>query len=207
MESNEYKIQILEEDPIQADPQVKDKPIEFKRKPSLLETQGYIITPDKEGKNQQPIVFSLSNTTVDFGELKPSSHVENSVETSVTYSGKFGYQLSANVERPFQTFSGSVLSATTCAQVNPCTMELAKQWESKIYGVGYNNKGDDTSPDFVSEEFFRPLSDKTKNVVLNFNDYTEDQRKSMIKFDIKTPSQQPEGSYFTIVNIIAIPRL
>lgn len=207
MESNEYKIQILEENPSDSIPDVKDKPIEFNKKVSLLDTQGYIILSDDQKRYTKPVIFSISNTTVDFGELKPSSDIQHSTETNISYEGQFGYQLVTQVQRPFQTFGGNTLSPTFCSQKTPCTFETAQKWEDKIYGVGYNVQGDDTTKDFLNSDYFRPLSHDATNDIPIFNDSTQEQRINTYNFKIKTPSQQAEGSYFTIVDLIAIPRL
>lgn len=107
---------------------------------------------------ETPLRSSFSSTNLDFndGTNSGSSTAESAVKIIYTKTG--GYAVYLGERQGLHTTS--VFLATGCdGDMNRCFSSYARPWlEPDIYGFGYTVTGTGSSPDFVSQNYFRPFS-------------------------------------------------
>jgi hypothetical protein len=158
-----------------------------------------------------PFSFAISDTSIDFGSLTPSTPSTQSTTLTVSFGGAGQYQVTAIEETPLQTFdAGNSIPDTSCdGGGDTCTISSAKPWTSNSqYGFGYNMTGDDIPADFTNSTYFRPFPDRTSAdspvVVMTSTDVGRD-RESTVTFKANISSVQPAGTYRSVITFTAVP--
>ena len=170
------------------------------------EENGYIVRAGFQYVHiLYPFTFELSDTTLDFGTLVPSTPSTEQLTATVSNRGQ-GYQVMVYYDHKLQTFdAGDWIEDTVCD--NPyCDEDTAEEWvSSAVYGFGYNVTGHDVSTDFnSSSDYYRPFS-TTPQTFMESDEAAKD-RQSVIKAKINIDNTQAAGTYQTVLRFIAIPK-
>src|SRR3989344_2369100 len=175
-------------------------------------SDGYIVRAGFQYlKSIIPFSFSISDISMDFGTLTPSSPSTQTTNLTVSFGGAGQYIVTGIEETPLQTFNGSnSIPDTSCdGGVNTCTTSTAKVWTSTSkYGFGYNMSGDDIPADFTDSTYFRPFPDRSAPAspsTLMTSSNVGRSRQSTVTFKINISSIQPAGTYKSVINFTATP--
>ena len=175
-------------------------------------SDGYIVRAGFQYlKSIIPFSFSISDISMDFGTLTPSSPSTQTTNLTVSFGGAGQYIVTGIEETPLQTFNGSnSIPDTSCdGGVNTCTTSSAKVWTSTSkYGFGYNMSGDDIPADFTDTTYFRPFPDRSAAatpITLMTSTNVGRSRQSTVTFKINISSIQPAGTYKSVINFTATP--
>jgi hypothetical protein len=176
-----------------------------------------------------PFTFSISNTTIGFGSVTPSSFYTGSTHLKVSFGAAGEYQVTARAEDKMKTVGGNTIDFTAC-DAGTCTATAAQTWTStSVYGLGYNMSCSgitstsvrctpDLPTDFLSTSYFRPFAnhatgDTPAVVMSNTNVTSETPEDPSITNDHETNMTmklnvsplQAAGSYSSIINFVATP--
>jgi hypothetical protein len=165
-----------------------------------------------------PFSFSISNISINFGTLTPSTPDTRTATLKVKAGGAGGYSVKAIENHPLQiTGSATTIPNTTC-DTGTCTKLTAGVWSlNSTYGFGFNMSGDDVPSDFVNSNYFRPFANAalgedpaiimTKNqVTWNYPNNTWPwESQATITYKINVSPTQPAGTYTNIIKFTAIP--
>lgn len=167
-----------------------------------------------------PFSFSISNISVNFGELTPNTPVTRTATLTVKAGGAGGYTVKAQEMHPLQTVGGgSTIKNVTCDS-GSCTRTSAGLWTlNSTDGFGFNMSGDDVPVDFINSNYFRPFADASlgeepaiimaKNqVTWNYPNNTWPwESQAVITYKVNILGTQAGGTYNTIIKFTAIPSL
>ncbi|NTU46054.1 hypothetical protein HGA88_00310 [Candidatus Roizmanbacteria bacterium] len=154
--------------------------------------------------------FTVSNTTINLGELQPGTFSSGTTNLTVTYNGQ-GYQISTIAETPLKRISGSFIPNTTCdGSPSSCTLNTAQPWtSSNALGFGYSMTGQDIMSDFINATYFRPFPNRSASenpaVIMHNTNGGRKNRQSTMTFRANISAIQEAGTYQTVVNYIATP--
>ncbi len=175
-------------------------------------SNGYIVKAGFQYlKSIIPFSFSISDISMEFGTLTPSSPSTQTTNLTVSFGGAGQYLVTAIEETPLKTFDGlNSIPDTSCdGGVNTCTTTSAKVWASTTkYGFGYNMSGNDIPADFTDSTYFRPFPDRSaaaSPVTLMSSTNVGKSRQSTVTFKINISNVQPAGTYRSVVNFTATP--
>ncbi|MBI1862911.1 hypothetical protein HYS00_02210 [Candidatus Microgenomates bacterium] len=199
-ESEQFKIEgatILQDT---SDQKTAGTPIQSdQRRAARLSREGYSALI-----GETPLRSSFTKTNLDFNDSpnSGSSVAESTVKIIYTKTG--GYAVYLGERQGLHT--ASVFLATGCdGDMNRCFSSYARPWlESDIYGFGYTVTGTGSSPDFVSQDYFRPFSVlTTQNPAGNL--VAEGQaREAMIGLKMKLNQARPKQGSFSQPVVITV---
>lgn len=113
-----------------------------------FDDQGYtIINQEKtDGKNQ--VIFSNSDSNLEFSDLAPSKAQTKSIQLKLNCQSDNKFTLTAIQEYLPKTLSGDILPDTSCDGADQsCSLKIAKEWKSNAsFGIGYNVGGNGFRP-------------------------------------------------------------
>lgn len=175
-------------------------------------SDGYIVRAGFQYiKSIIPFSFSISDISMEFGTLTPSSPSTQTTNLTVSFGGAGQYLVTGIEETPLKTFDGSnSIPDTSCdGGVSTCTTTSAKPWTSTAkYGFGYNMSGNDVPSDFIDSTYFRPFPDRSapaSPVTLMSSSNVGKNRQSTVTFKINISNVQPAGTYRSVINFTATP--
>ena len=171
-----------------------------------MEENGYIVRAGFQYIHiLYPFSFELSDTTLDFGTLIPSTPVTEQLTATITHRGQ-GYEVMVYQDHKLQTFDASNWIEDTACDNPYCDVDTAASWlSSSVYGFGYNVTGHDVSTDFNSSaDYYRPFS--TSPITFMESSEAARNRQSVIKAKINIDNTQATGTYQTVLRFIAIPK-
>ena len=177
-----------------------------------FEAQGYLVKAGFQYIHSIiPFSFSVSNSQISLGTIKPESPAKAVATLTVSFGGAGEYQVTAVEEGPLRTLDESnVIPDTKCdTGSDTCTESKSAKWtNNKQYGFGYSMKGDDVPSDFVSSDHYRPFADSSQKenpvVIMQSNNVIK-KRQSEMTFKTNISRSQQVGIYQTIINYVAIP--
>ncbi len=152
--------------------------------------------------------FSISDTVLSFSDLRENHTQTNSVLTTTTSPGLFGYQLLAIPLQGLESRNGEQIPPTQCDGKNDhCSPTSAGRWKSSsTYGWGYNISGPDASGDFITKDYYRPF--KTgESAIISSNDSIDSQRSAEMTIKVSVAADVAEGNYGSLIKLIALPKL
>lgn len=171
-----------------------------------FEKTGIRITHGYPFSAQNPTIqgnLSQGTLTFDLNDIHSSTQ-----ETLVTYSGLSpSYTVSIEQNHDLKKLSGESIPATTCDQEN-CTPTFARYWNSAAaIGFGYSMSGNDTTTDFVNENYYRSLMSRSEKAAPVFMKSADaySSRTSRIKFKLIPSNTTLEGGYENTIFITIMP--
>jgi len=174
-----------------------------------------------------PFSFSISNTSIDFGELISEVAKTDTANLRVSFGGAGNYQVTAVEDGPLKTYDSVPFDDTSC-DASGCDETAAGVWDlSTTHGFGYNMTGQDIPATFTTcyninnpKLCYRRFPDQTTTptpeppiVVMSSNDVTVDltsrpkniYHQSTITFKINSKPDQAAGTYQTVIGFVATP--
>ncbi len=167
-----------------------------------------------------PFSFSISNISINFGEVLPQTPQTRTATLTVKAGGAGGYVVKAQEIHPLKLVSGTATIPNTTCDSGTCTRTQAGLWtQNTTEGFGFNMSGDDIPSDFVNSNYFRPFADLSANedaaVIMSKNQVTWDypnntwpwESQATITYKVNILGTQEAGTYTTIIRFSAIPSL
>ncbi len=151
--------------------------------------------------------LNLSQSNINLGDTKPGIH---ELQTVISIEGTHPnhYDLQMIQEYPLKNASNKTIPATSCnGSYQTCNASLAKSWTSpSSYGLGYNLSGSDIPRDFVGANYFRifPLLNEGGIPTILTSTSPKVSYKEKINVKVNISPDQPEGTYETAINFIAL---
>ena len=200
-----------------------------------FQSSGYVVKAGFQYiTSRVPFSFSLSNISINFGSLLPSSPSTGTITLKVSFGGAGQYIVTARADAPLTDLRGTnSISFTACdGGVDTCSITNAKLWTSTSkYGFGYGMTGQDVPADFISSSYFRPFANKLlaedPATIMQSNNITADitptpavpytpapmltgvpratTHQSVITMKSNISSIQPAGTYVTVIRFLATP--
>lgn len=167
-------------------------------------------TKSSEQTFPPPLIFSISETMIDFGKLSPTDPVTRTNILSVSQSGFGGYSIIGFEYHPLTSSSSSI--PNTACDDGQCSPNESSPWENVLtYGFGYrcdNLEGNGCVGDFTNSSFYKRFSnmaiEETPQILMRGEAYKKE-GKIQITYKVNVPPTQAEGVYTNIINYIASP--
>jgi hypothetical protein len=165
-------------------------------------------------RSKEPIAYTLSDNSLNFGELSPGEPLIRSHEISVLENAQNGTQLYISENAAPTSPKGIQLPDTRCDN-GSCSEAVAAAWTSALsYGFGFrcdvlSGNGSCTT-DFSHSSFFRQIANNTAQEAPTKIMTTPSSLKKTtfeITYKINIPSSQELDAYTNTVSIIALPQL
>ncbi len=162
---------------------------------------GYKIITD-EAKTENPFVFSLSQTIVDFGPLSPTTPVLRTLDLS---SANRGMSIFAWEDTPLTSTTNAIIPDTTCDN-GDCSEKTSAAWTSTLtYGFGYRCDGIGCVEGFTKKDAYRHFANAVNQAELKPIVSATKDTKATITYRVNTAPTQQSGSYANTVTYIAAP--
>jgi len=165
-----------------------------------------------------PFSFSISNISVNFGNLTPGTPETRTATLTVKAGGAGGYSVKAQENHPLQIVGSATYIPNTSCDSGTCNKTQAQLWTlNSTYGFGFNMTGDDVPSDFVNSNYFRPFANAAASedpaivmaktqVTWNYpNNAWPWESQATITYKVNVSGTQPAGTYTNIVKFTAIP--
>lgn len=157
-----------------------------------------------------PFSFSISKTSIDFGNLTPQTPKTDSFNLTISNNSAYGYQVLAKENHPLRDSQNNEISDTSCDSGYTCTITDANLWSSSTaYGFGYNMSGDDVdTSDFVNSSYYRPFANLEagqSGAVVMSSANPANNNQSLMTLKVNISGVQPAGSYTNQLILIAVP--
>lgn len=154
-----------------------------------------------------PFSFVISDLTIDFGTLTPSTFTTDTNTLTISAPGQ-GYTVTALEDHPLERSGSDQIPDTTC-DGGTCTQTTAAVWTStSIYGFGFNMSGNDIPGDFTNSTYFRQFADaesaESPATVMSSNSAGQ-ARVATVTYKINSSASQAAGNYSNIINYVATP--
>lgn len=156
--------------------------------------------------------FSISNTSINFGQLTPGEPITRTNTLTVTTGSAPGFQIAGSQNNELKAASSQVIPDTTCDS-GACTETSADLWESPLaYGFGYrcdNKVGKSCDNDFLTADFYKQFANtekKEEEQIIMFSN-SRGTKTGEISYKVNIAPTQPAGIYQNIILYIATPSI
>ncbi|AKM78977.1 MAG: hypothetical protein UX85_C0004G0019 [Candidatus Beckwithbacteria bacterium GW2011_GWB1_47_15] len=177
--------------------------------PGQYDSTGYIVRAGFPYiKTIIAFAFTISDLSIDFGALTPSSFSTQTNTLTVSAGGAGGYSVAAFANHPLKLqTSSTTIPDTTCDTA--CDETTAAVWtNSANFGFGFNMSGNDIPADFVNSTYFRQFADasaaETAQIVMSSANVGQD-RSATATYKVNISATQAAGDYENAVTFIATP--
>lgn len=152
--------------------------------------------------------FTISNLTVNFGELNPGEPILRANTVKISNSSSYGYTINAKENHPMRSIN-SEIADTTCDS-GTCTETSANAWTSPLtYGFGYrcdNISGTGCNSQFSQRSFYKQFANTEANeTAQNVAAGSWGESEVQITYKVNIAQSQKPGDYENIINYIAAP--
>ena len=167
-----------------------------------------------------PFSFSISNISINFGEVLPQDPQTRTATITVKAGGAGGYAVKAQEIHPLKLVSGNATIPNTTCDSGTCTRTQAGLWtQNTTQGFGFNMSGDDVPSDFANSNYFRPFADLSASedpaIIMSKNQVTWNypnntwpwESQATITYKVNILGGQEAGTYTTVIRFSAIPSL
>ena len=157
----------------------------------------------------QNFAFSISDLSIDLGELNIDSHNTASNDLTITTRGASGYAVYAYELHPLKhTLKSDTIADTTCDS-GSCDETAAGIWtDTSIGGFGFNVSGDGVPADFISSSHYRQFADDSSaeamQVVMSSDNIARTD-VATITYKAGLSGSEAAGSYSTAIVYVAVP--
>lgn len=153
--------------------------------------------------------FSISDTSIEFGDLLINTHSTAQNTLAVTTKGAGGYAIYAYEKNPLQHTDGATtIDDTTCDDGN-CTHLLARPWTNEsVTGFGYNIQGNDVPAGFTDATYFKQFANNAGGEPMQAVMSSENvgaNRYANVTYKVGVDAQQQAGFYQTHIVFVAVP--
>jgi hypothetical protein len=153
--------------------------------------------------------FSISDVTIELGEVNVGTHNTASNELTISTKGAGGYIVYAYEEHPLRHLNGSTDIPDTTCDSGTCTISTAGVWSNtSVPGFGFNMNGDDIPSDFIDATYFRPFADDSsadQMQIVMTSPNIANQRTATVTYKAGIGNTQAAGDYQTNIRFVAVP--
>ncbi len=175
--------------------------------PGLYSSTGYkVMAGFWYIKTIIPFSFTISDLSIDFGNLTAGTPSTLTNVLSVSARGAGGYHVTASESAALRTLTGAAtIPDTSCnGGAETCTVTAAKLWtDNTKYGFGFNVAGNDVPTDFSSSNHYRPFGITAQTVMSNTQ--VGKSRVATVTYKINISASQAAGDYENYIIFIATP--
>ncbi len=169
------------------------------------------LLSDSRDLLNKPFIFSISDSFISFGNIKPGEPVVRNQAITLTPGSAHGYQVLASEVHPLRSEDKNEIPNTSCDNGN-CTNMLSDYWQLPLtYGFGYRCENIISQPCLagINEATYKRFSntevDEAPSLILYSG--TSENSKALIEYKINIPGNQPDTSYTTTITLFAFPNL
>ncbi|MFH0942888.1 MAG: hypothetical protein V1810_01815 [Candidatus Beckwithbacteria bacterium] len=157
-----------------------------------------------------PFGFTISDISIDFGALIPSTLTPLSNTLTISFGGAGGYQVTASEATPLKLQgTATAIPDTTCD--TSCSETVADVWTNTAkFGFGYSLAGDDIPDEFIDPPniLFKQFADESsleisQIVMASANVGTN--RVAIVTYQVNVSPTQAAGNYATSIMFLATP--
>ncbi len=157
----------------------------------------------------EDFTFGLSQSNINLGEIKGAKTLTGETSFTIKSPNPHRFDITMIQEYPLKNSSDKEIPPTSCNGANQtCNKSFAKAWtSSSSFGLGYSLSGKDIPLDFINSQYFRPLPSLEHNDLPVFLSSSQQKTnyQEKVSFKLKVPLDQPEGTYESLINFIAVP--
>ena len=162
-------------------------------------------------RSASPFAITLSQNTLDFGTLYPTTPVSRAMDLSISQGSAHGYSIIASQDHPLKSNSQDIIADTTCDN-GACSESEPALWTNTLtFGFGFrcdNLTGTDCSTDFNQTNFYKQFADDSRNesaqTIISSSSIGL-KNKSRITYKVNISGAQKTASYYNTITYIAIP--
>ncbi len=153
--------------------------------------------------------FTISDLTIDLGQLTPGSHSTDSNTLTITTRGAGGYTVYAYERAPLTQVSGNETIPNTTCDSATCSYTTAGVWSNQsIPGFGYNMSGHDIPAAFVDGTYYKAFADDAQAQAMQAvmsSANAANQRQATVTYKAGVSGSQASGNYETDIVFVAVP--
>ena len=152
--------------------------------------------------------FTISDLSIDFGSLTPSTFATQTNSLTVSAGGAGGYSVTAIEDHPLKLqATATTIPDTTCD--SSCDETTAAVWsDTANFGFGFNLTGDDIATDFTDSTYFRQFADlasaESPQTIMTSSDVGTS-RTATVTYKLNISASQAAGDYSNQITYAAIP--
>ena len=152
--------------------------------------------------------FTISDLSIDFGSLTPSTFATQTNSLTVSAGGAGGYSVTAIEDHPLKLqATATTIPDTTCD--SSCDETTAAVWsDTANFGFGFNLTGDDIASDFTDSTYFRQFADlasaESPQTIMTSSDVGTS-RTATVTYKLNISASQAAGDYSNQITYAAIP--
>lgn len=178
---------------------------------AIQSSNGIVISGFEGFDNDSPLVFSISQTLIDFGNLSPNNPVLRTNTLAVLTGSVYDYSVLSFENHELVSEKGDFIPDTTCDN-GSCNEVTAAPWSSPLtFGMGYrcdNLIGADCENGFPDGAFYKQFADssksKTQQPVLSGIGSSRE-KKAQITYKVNISASQAQSIYSNVITYIAVP--
>ena len=153
--------------------------------------------------------FTISDLSIDFGTLTPSTFSSLTNTLTVSSGGAGGYAVTANEDHPLQLQNTATNIPDTTCDLGTCSETTAGVWTNTgKYGFGYNMSGDDVPAAFINSTYYKQFANKagleTSQVVMQSSNVGKN-RVATVTYKVNISPTQSAGDYDNSLMFLATP--
>jgi hypothetical protein len=172
-------------------------------------SKGFILnTGFLNGAAGEVFSFSVTPSTIDFGELIPNTPIEKTLRLTISNGNVPGYTVTGSENQSLSTTVGAEIVDTACDTGSNCTNTNANKWDlNTTYGFGYRITGRTVPTDFKKENYYRPFPGTIRNekaVIMMQSKAKKVVDQATMTLRLNTGRQQPVGQYQNVLSFTAI---
>lgn len=220
MSNSSYKLETGNFNPFAGKATGNDKSITFtggQNTPGLYSGTNYQVHAgfayDPSGQTTTSFSFSISDTSVNFGQLVPGEPIIRT-NSLIISSPSSGYQVLASEANPLRMTTGKTDIPDTACDAGNCTEVTSGLWTSPLsYGFGYrcdNLQATDCASDFANLDYYKQLANleaKEEPQIVMSNAKAIGTSKTQITYKTNVAGTQKPGVYQNIIIYIATPSI
>jgi len=152
--------------------------------------------------------FTISDLSIDFGSLTPSTFSTQTNTLTVSAGGAGGYQVTSIADHPLKLqASSTTIPDTSCD--SSCDETAAAAWiNTANYGFGFNLTGNDIASDFTDSTYFRQFADlaltESPQIIMSSASVGSN-RTATVTYQANISASQAAGDYSNQITYAAIP--
>ena len=170
----------------------------------------YIIELSYEGDNKLPVVLTVSNDSLDFGNIEAGDPLIRTHSVGVLSGSSQGYQVFSFENHSLK--SGEIEIPNTTCDTGNCNQILSDLWVNPLtYGFGYrcDSIGGNPCSDNMQKDYFKRPANEAFNefptpIIVSL---TPIDSQSIISYKINISGTQPNKEYQNIIYYILTPNL
>ncbi len=173
--------------------------------------KNYNVRSGFEGLPNSPFVFSVSQTSIDFGTLSPNNPILRTNNLSILSGSAYSYSVLAFEDHGLTSSKGESIPDTTCDN-GSCTQITGADWNSILtFGFGYrcdNLSGNPCSDEFIDKSFYKRFANNSRSESAQevlAGESNPKEKKAQITYKVNISPSQSQSVYSSSITYIAMP--